>query len=159
MLLEKALMEFFKWSKTNWTEIKAKTVAFLSEFLSQNQESAHENYTTFYDHIQNVLNSCVPHGFTGTRIGVPWLMRKLKSRFGRKCRLYKAKKPNRTRHWDIYKEYAKGHKKELRQAFWQHKNKILLTAEEDRSPKPFWNCILSQNQDKIGVAPRKSKWW
>ena len=69
----------------------------------------------------------------------------------------KAKRYKQTRHWDIYKEYAKVLKKELRQAHWQHINKILLAAEEDSNPKPFWNYIRSQNQDNIGVAPLKSK--
>ena len=105
-----------------------------------------------------MLDSYVPHGFTRTRTDVPWLTRELKHKCGRKRRMYnKAKRSKQTIHCDIYKEYAKALKKELRQAHWQHINTILLAAEEDSNPKPFWNYIQSQNQDNIEVAPLKSK--
>ena len=156
--LKKAPRKFSKWSKANWTEIKAKTTSFVPEFLNQNQKTVQDNYTTFCDHIQSMLDSYIPHGFTKTRTDIPWLTRELKLKCGRKRRMYnKAKRSKQTRHWDIYKEYAKVLKKELRQAHWQRINKILLAAEEDSNPKPFWNYIRSQNQDNIGVAPLKSK--
>ena len=105
-----------------------------------------------------MLDSYVPHGFTRTRTDVPWLTRELKRKCVRKRRMYnKAKRSKQTIHWDIYKEYAKALKKGLRQAHWQHINTILLAAEEDSNPKPFWNYIRSQNQDNIGLAPLTSK--
>ena len=91
--LKKAPRKFFMWSKANWTEIKAKTTSVVNEFLNQNQKTVQDNYTTFCDHIQSMLDSYVPHGFTRTRTDVPWLTRELKRKCGRKPRMYnKAKR-------------------------------------------------------------------
>ena len=84
-------------------------------------------------------------------------MQKLKCKCGRKCCMYnKAKKSNRTRHWDVSKDYAKVLEKVLRQAHWQHISKILLAGKKQQ-PQPLWNYIQSQNQDNIAVALLKSK--
>ena len=106
--LKKAPRKFFKWSKAYWTEIKARTAAFIIELLSQNQRSVQENYTTFCDHTQNILNSCLPHGYRGTHTCAPSLVRELKYMCGKRhCMYNKAKKSNWTKHWDVYKEYTR----------------------------------------------------
>ena len=106
--LKKAPRKFFKWSKANWTEIKAKTTSFVTEFLHQNQKTVQDNFTTFCNHIQSMLDSYVPHGFTRTQTEVSWLTLELKFKCGIKRHMYnKAKRSKQTRHWDIYKECTK----------------------------------------------------
>ena len=106
--LKKAPRKFFKWSKANWTEIKVKTTSFVTEFLNQNQKTVQDNYTTFCDHIQSMLDSYVPHGFTRTRTDVPWLTRELKRKCGRKrCVYNKAKRSKQTRYWPSTKNTLK----------------------------------------------------
>ena len=67
----------------------------------------------------------------------------------------RAKKTQKQQHWDRYEDFAGSLKKELRQAHWQHLNKILLTAEEAKNTKPFWSYVRSQSQDNVGVSPLK----
>jgi len=67
----------------------------------------------------------------------------------------RARKSGQDQHWEQYKAFASDLKKQLRQAHWRHINNILLEAENNDNPKPFWNYIKSQSQDNVGVAPLK----
>ena len=133
---------------------------FGNRLLENNSQSTQKNYDDFCAFIQDLLNS-LPHGFTRSRTDLPWLSRDLKRKCAKKRRLYnRAKKSSKSRHdhhWGIYKAFADVLKKELRQAHWKHVNKILLAAEEEKNPKPFWNYVKSQSQDNVGVAPLKSE--
>lgn len=68
----------------------------------------------------------------------------------------KARKSKKHEHWAKYKEIAKETKKQIKQAHWQHLNRILESAQEDNNPKPFWQYVKSQQQDSVGVAPLRS---
>ena len=158
--LKKPPRKFYKWSKADWLRMRVESHLWADKLIEDCKHqtySVQDLYTKFCTHIKDMLNKHVPQGLTRTRSDVPWLTRDLKRMCRKKRRFYnRAKKTGQTRHWSIYKECADKVKKDLRKAHWQHINNILLAAENDKNPKPFWNYIKSQNQDSTGVAPLKS---
>ena len=160
-ILKKQPRKFYKWSKADWLSMRVETRIWANSIIENSNDTnstVQDQYSIFCKHIQDMLNKHVPHGFTRTRTDVPWLTRELKQRCRLKRRLYnKAKKHKDPQQWAKYKQCADMVKKELRKAHWQHINKILLAAETENNPKPFWSFIKSQNQDTTGVAPLKHK--
>ena len=79
----------------------------------------------------------------------------MKRALRRKARLYKkARKSNK---WGAYRQCQKECKRQLRNAEWQHINKVIDEGLQNNNTKPFWNYAKSKRKDNIGIAPLKDK--
>ena len=152
---KKPARKIYKWSQANWDKINEETKEFSDKMITSdlNVDDMYEAYT---EHVKSTIEKHVPHKWTSTRYDVPWLTPSLKRQCNLKHRLYnKARRTHRHSDWQKYNDLAKSTKKALKQARWQHVNKILHEAEEEGNSKPFYRYIKSQRQDSVGVAPLK----
>ena len=129
----------YKWAKANWEEMKKDTMDFVNNLLTAESEATVQvMYSKFLEHIKGMVKNHVPSSWSRTSNRLPWITPKLRRQCKKKQRLYnKARKTKKPEHWAKYKAFAKESQKQIKQAHWQHLNRILETAQEDNNPKPF----------------------
>ena len=145
----------YKWSRAEWEPMKKDTLEFVNQYLaSDNEDSVQTMYDKLLAHIKKMLKEHVPSGWSRTSNSLPWISPSIRRQCKKKQRMYnKARKTKKSEHWAKYKVIASETRKQIKQAHWQHLNRILESAQEDKNPKPFWQYVKSQQQDSVGVAP------
>ena len=62
------------YSRADWATIKEDINNFANDYISNiASHSVDENWITFREHLQNVINKHVPSKFTSTRQHLPWI--------------------------------------------------------------------------------------
>ena len=123
--------------------------------LYKNGSSVHHLWHIFKTDLMKAIDANIPSRMKTLKHSVPWITRDVKRVLRCKARLYK--KARRTNKWAAYRLCQKECKRQLRQAEWQHINKVIDQGLQENNIKPFWNYVKSKKGDSIGIAPLKDK--
>ena len=147
----------FMFSKAKWDQLKANVKEISAEIVRLDKcgSPIHHLWQIFKTDLMKAIEANIPSKMKTSNHSIPWITRDVKRALRRKARLYKkAKKSNK---WGAYRQCQKECKRQLRNAEWQHINKVIDEGLQNNNTKPFWNDAKSKREDNIGIAPLKDK--
>ena len=147
----------FKWGKADWTKIKEDLVAFRDSFMAAHAErSVEQNYKDLSVNITQIMDKHIPSKLLKPKQSAPWFNHKLKRMCKKKQRLYcAARKSGKRDAWERYRAHKRDTLKAFRSARWSYLNDVLSQSLAEGISKPFWQFILTQKQDNLGISAFK----
>ena len=145
----------FLYSKANWADLKRNLKTLSDEIEKDYNDGActRDLWDKFHTTLSDEIHKLIPHKLLKKTSSLPWIDRRLRGLMRKKAKLHaKAKKSGS---WSTYRNHQRICKQEMRQAEWNHINKIITEGLESNNSKPFWKYIKCKKTDNIGVAPLK----
>ena len=113
-------------------------------------------WNSFKTRLRNAMDKHIPKKSLSSWTDVPWLSPKIKQMIRKKKRLYrKAKKIDKPKIWQKFKNHRRRTKAKLKAAYESHISNI-LNINLKPNPKKFWKFINSRRKDNSSIPPLKT---
>jgi len=143
----------FIFSRADWNGLndELRKIHEAVKSMMSKEETINTIWNFFKQSIMTSANKFIPIRMRGGTHRSPWITQKIKKMLSKKKRLYNQAKKNKN--WKNYRVFQRECKRAIRQAEWNHVNRVIEEGFRTNNNKPFWKYIKSKKQDNVGVAP------
>ena len=79
--IRKPTRKIYLWSKTDWVELKSRTIEYKDSIMRQYLSRSFEvNYNDFKSFVDSVMDTCIPTKRDSSRFNMPWFNNTLKKK-------------------------------------------------------------------------------
>ena len=146
------------YKKADWEALKAHVDTLNTKIQTDAENHPVETlWTTFRSGLEDGINQFIPHKTISPKYHLPWLTPSIRHLTHKKDRAYRAmKKSNSQRHRDTLKSLKAKLQRELRRAYWDYIEGIVIPSDQEHAPpvsKKFYTFLKHNKTDKSGIGP------
>jgi hypothetical protein len=146
------------YNKADWDSLRTHTENLNIKIQQESETAPVESlWISFRDGLTEGIRKYIPHRSTNTKSSLPWITPSIRHLIHKRDRAYRAmKKSNTENHRQNLKSLKAKLQRELRRAYWDHIEGIIIPSESDTNPvvsKKFYSFLKYNKTDKTGIAP------
>ena len=150
------------YKKANWEALKNHTEKINDKIQSESENLPVESlWTIFKNGLAEGIAAHIPHKTAKTKTDLPWITPPIRHLIHKRDRVYRAmKKSNTEKHRQNFKSLKTKLQRELRRAYWDYIEGIVLPSASDDSPyvsKKFYTFLKYNKTDRCGTAPLRDQ--